>query len=113
MLDFIKLISKNAKRKGVVLTDDVDDLALAVNFAHAVAVFRKIPKSDGYVKSAFRNGSDLGFFFFFGYNLGFFLGLLTYSTLVVAVLILDANFFCGFNLFFWVCLKFFDECLKM
>jgi len=58
---FDKIDLKKCREKGIcvtntpdVLTDDVADLAIA----HALAVFRKIPKSDGYVKSGLWKSSD-------------------------------------------------------
>jgi lactate dehydrogenase-like 2-hydroxyacid dehydrogenase len=58
---FDKIDLKKCREKGIcvtntpdVLTDDVADLAIAL----ALAVFRKIPKSDGYVKNGLWKCSD-------------------------------------------------------
>lgn len=58
---FDKIDLKNCREKGIwvtntpnVLTDDVADLAIAL----ALAVFRRIPNSDGYVKRGLWKSSD-------------------------------------------------------
>jgi len=58
---FDKIDLKKCREKGIwvtntpnVLTDDVADLAIAL----ALAVFRRIPNSDGYVKSGLWKSSD-------------------------------------------------------